>query len=410
MAAAVALLPAAAAVAQNLVITNARILTGTGDVIESGSVVVRDGRIASVSEGNANANGAQVIDAAGKTVMPGYIEGHRHVIEGNGQQWLNQRAAAQMQEFLEAGFTTVVSQIDAPQLLDARRRIEAGEMPGPRLFAATMIPLAGQAPGAGMPPGDPARHDPTRFGRPEQTAPAIPREATLQAIESAVEAGYDYIKTLLLTTPNGPELDTLKFIIEEGNKRGIPTVTHAVSVVDTLLAVEAGPASLVHTPHIGRIDRDPEAVQKIVDAGIPMMSTLSVFIPHFDEENTPLFRDREEFPWETLESGAHGPLNARFLWNAGIVAYGYGTDTQWAPKESLMDEIRALNSVFSTQDIVRILTHDSAAAILKEDELGTLEPGKLADIVIIDGNPLARSADLLNVVATIKGGEVVFEK
>ena len=121
-------------------------------------------------------------------------------------------------------------------------------------------------------------------------------------------------------------------------------------------------------------------------------------------------RDGLPFPWDTVSSGGQGTVNARVLWEAGLVAYGYGTDTQWAPKESLMDEIRALQSVFSTHDIVRILTRDAAVAILKDDELGTLEAGKLADIVIVDGDPLARSTDLLNVVTTIKGGEVVFEQ
>ena len=62
------------------------------------------------------------------------------------------------------------------------------------------------------------------------------------------------------------------------------------------------------------------------------------------------------------------------------------------------------------QDVVTILTKHAATAALKGDELGTLEPGKLADIVVIDGDPLESSAELLNVVMTIKGGEVVYEK
>jgi imidazolonepropionase-like amidohydrolase len=66
--------------------------------------------------------------------------------------------------------------------------------------------------------------------------------------------------------------------------------------------------------------------------------------------------------------------------------------------------------VFSPQDIVRIITKNAADATLHGSEFGTLEAGKIADIVIVDGDPLRDSDALLNVVTTIKGGEVVFEK
>ncbi len=69
---------------------------------------------------------------------------------------------------------------------------------------------------------------------------------------------------------------------------------------------------------------------------------------------------------------------------------------------------RALARVLAA-DIVQIITKNAAAATLHGAEIGTLEPGKLADIVIVDGDPLRASAELLNVVTTIKGGEVVFE-
>src|SRR5690606_25135675 len=323
-------------------------------------------------------------------------------------EWLENRAAAQMQEFLEAGFTTVLSAIDGPQLLEARRRIDAGEMPGPRIFAAAFLPLSALPLGGGA--GDPARTDPSRSNRPTEPAPAVPRDATIRGVQNAADAGYDYIKTLMIATPNGPEVDTLRLIVEEGAKHGLPVITHAVSIVDTLAAIEAGPATLVHTPHIGRLEENPDAVQKIVGAGIPMTSTLAVFLPHFGPDNEPLFRDGQPFPWDTISSAGQGPVNARILWEAGLVAYGYGTDTSWPPKEALADELRALRLTFSPQDVVTILTKHAAAAALKGDELGTLEPGKLADIVLIDGNPLESSADLLNVVMTIKGGEVVYEQ
>jgi len=418
LAAAVLSLPAAAG-AQNLVITNARILDGNGRVIERGAIVVRDGRIASVSAETPSGAAGRRIDAGGKTVMPGFIDAHRHLVQGNPVQWLEERAAKELQAFLDAGFTTVLSAIDPPQVLEARKRIQQGQMKGPRLFAGTMVPSAGVAPppagagpgsgGGGGPRMDPARTDPARGPLPDEPAPAIPREATIRAVENAKQAGYDYLKTIINITRNGPEIETLKLIVEEGRKRGLPTIVHAVGVRDTLAAVEAAPALLVHTPHIGNLGDDPAAVKKIVDARIPMTSTLQVFVPHFDHEGTPLFRDAQPYPWHTLSSAGQGPVNARLLWEAGIVSYGYGTDTQWPPKQSLADELRALDLVFSPKDIVTIITRNAANAMLHGAEIGTLEPGKLADIAIVDGDPLTSSQALLNVVTTIKGGEVVFE-
>ena len=407
LAAALVLVNAWGAYAQNLTITNARILDGTGRVIERGSVVVRDGKIASVSATAPAAAGGVTINAGGKTVMPGLIDAHRHIVTGNAADWLAQRAPQQLQEFLEAGFTTVLAAIDPPPAIEARKRIEAGQLKGPRLYVGTILPVAG--PSGPPPQGDPARTDPARGPFPTTPAPAIARDVTIKAVENAVQAGYDYLKVVLNTTQNGPELETLKLIVSEGKKHNKPTIVHAVSVRDTLVAIEAKPDMLVHTPHIGNLGDDLAAVRKIVDAKIPMTSTMSVFVPHFDPNGTPLFRDRQPFPWNTLSSAGQAPVNARLLWEAGLV-YGYGTDTQWPPKETLADELRVLRLVFSPQDIVKIITKNAGVATMHGAEIGTLEAGKLADIVIIDGDPMRDSSALLNVVTTIKGGQVVFEK
>lgn len=395
--------------AQDLLISNARILDGTGAIIENGSIVVRDGRIDSIESGRARAPaGARRINARGQTVMPGFIDSHRHVVVGDPQEWLASGAASQMQDFLAAGFTSVLSAIDPPQLLEIRDRIAAGEMAGPRLFAGAFIPLAGPS-GPPMPPGDPARFDPARDARPTSAAPAIPRQQTIDAVARIADAGYDYIKNVFMVSPGGPEVETLRLIVAEGHRRGVPTITHAVSVVDTLAAIEAGPDVLVHTPHIGHLEDYPNAAETIAGAGIPMASTLAIFTPHFNENNEPLFRDGQPFPWNTVTSGGDGATNARLLWEAGITL-GYGTDTQWPPRESLLDELRVLRLVFSPTDIVTILTQNAAQVMLRGDELGTLEPGKIADIVIIDGDPLQSSDALLNIATTIKDGRVVFER
>jgi imidazolonepropionase-like amidohydrolase len=119
VAAAVALLIATGASAQNLTITNARIIDGTGKVIDRGAVVVKDGKIASVSAAAPAAAGGRTIDAGGKTVMPGLIDAHRHIVTG-GADWLDKTAPKEMQEFLDAGFTTLLCALE-PQPAVGRR-------------------------------------------------------------------------------------------------------------------------------------------------------------------------------------------------------------------------------------------------------------------------------------------------
>jgi imidazolonepropionase-like amidohydrolase len=405
--------------AQNLLITNARILDGKGGVIERGSVVVRDGKIVSVATGTASAAGARVIDVKGMTVMPGFIDSHRHPL-GQGADWLKTEAPMRMQEYLDAGFTTVLSAGDDPAVaVPLRDQIAKGAIKGPRLIVLGRIPLAGPpAPppggrGAGAPPagrggggrGDPARNVALRTP-PATAATAIPPDQTRAQVAALAKAGVDGIKTVMQVSPGGPEIATQTLMVQEARKYNLPVMTHAVSVADTMGAVQAGVASLAHTPHIDLLTM--AQAQTIGKSGIPMMSTLGVFVPYFDAANTALFRDRLPFPWETLPSAGNGPVNARLVAEAGTT-YGYGTDTSWHPRESLALELRPLSVTFSPMDIVSILTRNAAAAILKNDR-GTLEAGKLADIVVLSGDPLAGVENLLRVQMVIKGGEVVVEK
>ena len=412
--------------AQNLVITNARIIDGNGGFIPRGSVVIRNGRIASVSAGNASEPGARQIDVRGMTVMPGFIDDHRHVIgasfpPSDPVQWLKEEAMVRMQEFLDGGFTTIQSCGDPPeQIVELQRRLNAGTIKGPRLFTAAFVQLSRPPNGARGPLRvDPARTDQSRPpNRPTVAAAAIPDEETRASVRQLKQAGINVIKAVLAATPGGPEEHTLTVVVDEAKKAGLPVYTHAVSVDDTLAAVRARTTVLVHTPHIGQLTQ--EQARTIASAGIPMMSTLGVFLPAFAAENQRIrarsgldniarFRDLDPFPFETLSSAGQGPVNARLLWEADIT-YGYGTDTTFLPKDSLAQELRALRLVFSAQDVIKILTRNAAAVIGRSKDIGTLENGKLGDLVVIDGDPLANAEDLLKVKAVIKDGQIVVDK
>jgi imidazolonepropionase-like amidohydrolase len=409
---------AAGAWAQNLVIDNARIIDGTGKVIEHGFVVAKDGKIASVAGGQAPAGSAgQHIDAHGMTVMASFIDAHRHLIPGPAAAWLKDQAPANMKSFVDAGFTTVFSMGDDPRgILELRRRLNTGELLGPTLYSALIVPLTGPSPGFGPEPepsafNDPGRTDPARPPNRPTTAPAsIPDEALRASVRQAKQQGFDAIKTFMLETPGGPEGHALSVVVDEAHKQGLRVYTHATAVQDSVAAVNAHIDVLAHTPHIGHLEEDAASRQTILNAHIPMVSTLGVFIPHFDANNRPLYRDGGPFPMpRPLSSGGQGPVNARVLWDGGIT-YAYGTDTQWDPRITLSDELRALSLVFSPRDIIKIMGPNTAAAINKSGELGTLEPGKIANIVVLNGDPLDDVLNLTHVVMVVKDGKLIVDK
>ncbi|HVZ20751.1 MAG TPA: hypothetical protein VG871_06800 [Vicinamibacterales bacterium] len=139
MAAAVMLAPVAA-FAQDVAIVNARIVVGNGTVIDSGTIVVRGGRIASVTSGPASTQGLRVIDAKGLSAMPGFIDAHKHINTGPDEK-------AQMQALLEAGYTTILSGGGpADGNLTLRDHIERGVINGPRIIPSGRIALRNNTP------------------------------------------------------------------------------------------------------------------------------------------------------------------------------------------------------------------------------------------------------------------------
>jgi imidazolonepropionase-like amidohydrolase len=370
--------------AQDIAITNARIIVGNGSVIERGSIVIRGGKIASVSAASTNATGVQSVDAKGMTALPGFIDAHRHVNTGPDEK-------KQMQDLLDAGYTTVLSGGGpAEGNIELRNHIESGTIRGPRIIPSGRVDLV--------------------MNTPEQARAEVQRLAKL---------GIKFIGEMALTPRPGPtpkELENLRAILDEAKKAGVWVQIHAVSPQAMMAAVDAGVPKLVHTPHFGWLAFDD--AKKVAAAGVKQLSTIGFGVPVFGvfaDDNNPRFRDGKPWPESILDGEGRGQeagykaVNARTSWDAGVV-YGYGTDTNYAPKAGLEHELKSLNLMFSMQDIVKLMGPNSASYIEMADELGTLEPGKLGDVVIVDGNPLDGYWNLLNTKLVLKGGVVVSDQ
>ena len=204
-------------------------------------------------------------------------------------------------------------------------------------------------------------------------------------------------------------------ITDEARKVGIPVIVHAATVPDMIASIEARVDRLVHIPHGSWLD-ETDGARMVAEAGIPMTSTLGFGVPVFGvyaDDNVPRFRDGRPWPDSVPRGGMIRPagekaVNARYLWEAGVTM-GFGTDTRFHPKDSLAHELRPLHLVLSAEDIVTILTKNAATFLDLDDEIGTLEAGKQADIVILDGDALEDIYDVLHVEVVIQGGRVVVD-
>lgn len=374
--------------AQELTITNARIIAANGEIIESGSIVVRGGRIVSVEPGEPTALVGTTIDAEGMTAMPGFIDAHRHINT-------NPDEREQMQALLEAGYTTILSGGGpAEGGIALRDHIESGLINGPRIIPSGRASLN---------------------NTPEQARAEVRKMA---------EMGVKFTGEIVLTSFPGPserEIEVLRAILDEADKVGVMVQVHAVSVQATMAAIDAGVPLLVHMTNKNFMSR--ENAQIMAASGVNVCTTVGFASPVFrvySDDNVPTFRNGDVWPdsiplttrvpeLHLGEEAGHAPVNARTQWDAGVIV-GYCTDTSYDPRAGLEHELKILNVHFSMQDLVKMMGPNSASYIQMSDELGELAPGKLADIILIDGDPLEGYWEWLKTKVVIKGGKMVVDK
>ncbi|OYX33788.1 MAG: hypothetical protein B7Y99_06740 [Caulobacterales bacterium 32-69-10] len=382
---------ASPALAQDATITNARIIVSNGTVIENGSIVVRGGKIVSVARGAPATRAGVVIDARGMTALPGFVDAHKHINTGPNEK-------ADMADLIEHGFTTVLSGGGPGDgALTLIQHIESGQIVGPRVLASERINLR---------------------GTPEEARAAI-RAMAAKGIKHTGEIG--------ITPVPGPppaEIAVLKAALDEGAKVGVQVNVHAVSTPAMVAATEAGIRRQVHLPNKDFMGYDD--AQKIVDGGAIVLNLISFGAPIIDvfaKDNTPRFRtgmpwpeaiagaNRDEKGRATGTEAAYTLINARRIWDASKgLALGYGSDQNYPVRDVLEHELKSLVVMFSMQDIFRILGPNTARYLNMENEIGTLEPGKRADIVLLPSNPLTDFHAMLDPVMVLKDGKVVVDK
>ena len=378
-------------------------------------VVIRGNRVESVG-GGAPPAGAKVIDLSGATVLPGMIDSHTHVFlqhEDAGQggydvqllkyplAYRAARATVAARRALEQGFTTIRDvETEGAGYGDVgiKRAIEEGHIPGPRMFVSTRAisttggyDLDGYAPEVVVPKGAQIVDGPVEA-----------RKAAREQLEN----GADWIKVYMthrswidsagnLQSQPTLTVEELKAIVDEAHGWGKKVACHAYTNPGMKRALDGGCDSIEHG-----LELDDAAVAQMVKQGTWLCPTLAVYYDFWPPEGTPagkIYRKRTE---------VHGPSFRRAV-KAGV-KIAFGTDVggfSW--KEPMAKEFPYMVQLGMTpMQAIQSATVSASDLIGRNNDAGSLEPGRWADLIAVKGDPLGDVRVLESVAFVMKEGKV----
>lgn len=377
----------------NVALVGATLVDGTGRAaVPNATVVVADGRIAAAGPSATTAvpASARRIDARGKTIVPGLWDMHTH---------LNQLEWAPV--YMAAGVTTVRDMgNEIPFILALRGAVDSGRALGPRTL------LAGLVDGGG----------PNAFGALNATTPEEGREI----VRRYHALGFEQMKLYSLLKP-----DVVAAICREAHALGMTVTGHVPTSLSLLAAVDSGMDHIAHQPVRGDPESDSvrQVIAQLKEHGTVIDPTASwgELLGHSTAEPvTNLQPVLQHLPPVLAQriaamgtpnvdtATAHARLARtlaiiRALYDAGVPIVP-GTD-EGVPGFSLYRELELyVKAGMTPMDAIRSATAVSARAMRLDEKVGTLEPGKLADLLVLDANPLDDIANIRRVRLVMKGG------
>ncbi|MEV6039107.1 amidohydrolase family protein [Nonomuraea sp. NPDC052116] len=378
-------------------LTNARLFDGTGGPVRpAAGILVEDGMIRLVGQaGDGAPDGAEVVDVAGRTVLPGLIDAHAHVFatppapaEGAEPLWPDVTAhflAARLRETLRMGFTTlrdVGSYGDA--VVTARQAMRYGAFRGPRLLTCGRI-VSATAPGG-------------RFFDGMYREADGPDEVR-KAVREQMRRGADFIK-IMSTGARSVELEDprpaqvteeeMAALVDEAHRLGYRVAAHAEGLPGTEVSIRHGVDTVEHGMYL---HRRPDLLDMMAAAGQILVPTLSCYYGVAG-----LSEDGSHGAWTPplVELAEHNLVEAgRTLAAARAAGVPIALGHDWQPfSDAAVEVVRMVRHGLSPAETLVAATATAARALGLDEHLGTVEPGKLADLVVVDGDPLAEPAVL----------------
>jgi len=395
-----------------VVIRAGRLFDGKSDTLLNNRVIViTDDRITQVgaSAQLKIAQDAEVVDLSRATVLPGLIDAHTHVFEKGPDlelqtlryswQYRTVTALANAQKDLMAGFTTLrdLKTVGAMYSdVDLRNAINQGVVSGPRMQVATR---GIQATGGFILKGYSAE-----VPIPMALALVDSPWAAREAVRDQVAHGADLIKVYstydFSFTPEGKMVNPPTFtreeveaIVDEAHKKGRKVSCHAFGGEGLDNCINAGVQSLEH----GVVLTDTE-IQTMIDKGIYLVPTLYHY--QLDRE-----RDEKRYAGHSVaefsESSFHRAVKAgvKIAFGSGVGPFPHGSQTK--------EFGYMVKFGMTPPQAIKAATSDAAKLMGWEDRVGSVEPGKLADLVAVSGDPLSDISELERVKFVMKGGQVV---
>ncbi|POX55349.1 peptidase M38 [Streptomyces sp. Ru71] len=401
-------------------LVNARIIDGSGaDPVETGWIRVEGRRITGVGRSVVDTGRNQVIDAGGRTVLPGLIDAHTHLaatemlnlVDTVSRPVLAAKTFANMRQTLAAGFTTVR---DAGFTdYGFKQAVEAGLVPGPRMFLATG-PLSQTGGHSDFRPAEVQDRQ-----RPSDGLyhPGVVVDGVAQCQWGAREVlrrGADQIKIMAgggCTSPTDHVTHTqftaeeIAAIVQEARARHTYVMAHGYTPESIRTCVAAGVRSIEHANLV-----DEEAAEAMAVAGtfaVPTIATFDLLVRDGQEQG--LTPDSAAQAAQVLER-AYEAL--RILRDKGV-RIGSGSDVLGAHQPFKALELQLKASVLGPLDAIVAATRTNAELLGLADDLGTLAPGKIADLLVVDGNPLDDISVLQDsgrIHLVVKDGQVVVDR
>jgi len=414
-----------------IALTHVRVIDGTGaPPRDDQTVVIRDGILAAIGDGSRTAapDGATVVDLAGRSVIPGLVMLHEHLYYTTGPGVYGQLGMSFSRLYLAGGVTTMRTAGNTNGIMDINlaRRIAAGELAGPAIDATA-----------------PYVNGPSTFLQMHSLNNA---DEARKHVAYWAEQGATSLKAYMQISR-----DTLKAAIDEGHRRGMKTTGHLCSVTYAE-AADLGIDNLEHgffaaTDFVG--DKQPDVcpgqargqqtiaaldengepfkalVRKLVDKHVALTSTLTVFetftagrpLPPGLDVLTPQLKETFQRAYDRAAQNTQSVYATLFpkamrLERAFAKAGGLlvaGTDPTGAggvvPGYADQRQIELLvDAGFTPLEAISIGTLNGAKYLGRDARIGSIAQGKQADLVVIDGNPSVKIADVRRVETVFKNG------
>ncbi len=421
---------------QPIVLRGGTLIDGTGRAPIANAVVVIEGQHI-VAIGNSNEvsvpENARIIDTQNKWIIPGLIDAHAHFGTGfvPGFNIVTPDPEVRREiarNFLRYGVTTIFVMADDPELvLSDKKQITEGSMVGPRIFTA--------GPAFTFPGSHPAQVATAEM--PLALASADPEEMK-RMVREVANKGVDFIKIAVeadIPRPGGPRMpaELIEVVVEEAHRNDLRVGCHCTSVDEATDAVRAGVDVLIHWVRSDHGPITPEFIDLLQSNDVFVIPTMGVYNAAsrytlhpetVDDQDFVAFAGRQVIDEIKTDPGWEAWSSMRDFWQSAAanvlesvkklyqsgVTLGFGTDTSVrlvSPGYSVAFEMDLMRRIgMQPMDILVAATQTNSRIWGLQNQIGVLAPGKLADLVILESNPLEDVYNIRTVFRVLKDGKI----